>query len=99
MDIVLYENWMKSQVAELFSRQYGIERQAFTQLMDNFYDHPFQAKKSIRIVAKEGDTIVGFQSFFYWPYDYQGRTYNSFQSGNSLVHPDHRGKGIFQKLL
>jgi hypothetical protein len=33
------------------------------------------------------------------PYTFKGRTYNSFQSGNSLVHPDFRGKGIFQKLL
>lgn len=99
MDICLYEDWMKHQVAKLFSVQYGIREDAFAQLIGNFYELPFQKDKCIRIVAKEGDTIIGFQSFFFWPYLYEGREINAYQSGNSLVHPDHRGKGIFQKLL
>lgn len=99
MDICLYEDWMKPQVAKLFSMQYGVTEEAFAQLIGNFYELPFQRDKCIRIVAKEGDTIIGFQSFFFWPYLYQGKEINAYQSGNSLVHPEHRGKGIFQKLL
>ena len=90
---------MKPQIADLFSHQYGIDQQKFAKLMDDFYDHPFQKNKCIRLVALENDIVVGFQSFFYWPYQYNGIAYNSYQSGNSLVHPDYRGKGIFQKLL
>lgn len=99
MDICLYEDWMKPQVAKLFSVQYDITADGFSKLIDNFYEHPFQKNKCIRIVAKEGDSIIGFQSFFYWPYLYRGKIVNAYQSGNSLVHPEYRGKGIFQKLL
>jgi GNAT superfamily N-acetyltransferase len=99
MEICRYEDWMKPQVAKLFHIQYGVKEEDFSTLIDRFYDLPFQKEKSIRIVAKEGDTIIGFQSFFYWPYEYQNRVLQTYQSGNSLVHPDHRGKGIFQNLL
>jgi hypothetical protein len=99
MEVGLYEDWMKPQVARLFHLQYGIPEKEFAELIDHFYDLPFQKDKCIRIIAREGNTIIGFQSFFYWPYLYRGQVLNSYQSGNSLVHPDHRGKGIFQKLL
>jgi hypothetical protein len=99
MDIGLYEDWMKPQIARLFSIQYSIKEEDFSKLIGNFYEHPFQKDKCIRIVAREGKNVIGFQSFFYWPYLLNGKVINSYQSGNSLVHPDHRGKGIFQKLL
>ena len=99
MEIGLYEDWMKPQIANLFSMQYGVKKEDFERLIDNFYELPFQKNKCIRIVAKEGDLVIGFQSFFYWPYNFNGKTFNSYQSGNSLVHPDYRGKGIFQSLL
>ncbi len=94
-----FEDWMKPQVAQLFSMQYGVNSKDFAELMTDFYEHPYQQEKCIRVVAKEGNKIAGFQSFFYWPYSYEGKEYCSYQSGNSLVHPDYRGKGIFQKLL
>ena len=47
----------------------------------------------------EGETVVGFQSFFFWPVKHGEKEIRTYQSGNSLVHPDHRGKGIFGKLL
>ena len=99
MEIGLYEAWMKPQIADLFSKQYEVGVDEFSKLIDDFYEHPYQKHKCIRIVATEKTVIIGFQSFFYWPYSYNGITYNSYQSGNSLVHPDYRGKGIFQKLL
>jgi GNAT superfamily N-acetyltransferase len=97
--ITAYEDWMKPQVAELFSAQYNVPVSEFAMLMDNFYDHPYQKAKCIRIAAVEGEKVIGFQSFFFWPYYFKGSLQHSFQSGNSLVHPDHRGKGIFQQLL
>ena len=99
MEIGLYEEWMKPQIANLFSKQYSVGVEEFSKLISDFYNHPYQNNKCIRIVACEGDVVIGFQSFFYWPYSLKGITYNSYQSGNSLVHPDYRGKGIFQKLL
>jgi GNAT superfamily N-acetyltransferase len=97
--ITAYEDWMKPQVAEMFSLQYNVPAADFAALMDNFYDHPYQEEKCIRIAAVEGEKVIGFQSFFYWPYYFKGKLQHAFQSGNSLVHPDHRGKGIFQQLL
>ncbi|MDQ3110653.1 MAG: GNAT family N-acetyltransferase [Bacteroidota bacterium] len=97
--IAAYEEWMKPQIAELFSVQYNVPAADFSTLMDNFYDHPYQKEKCIRIAALEGEKVIGFQSFFYWPYNFKGMLYNSFQSGNSLVHPEYRGKRIFQQLL
>lgn len=99
MEVGLYEDWMKLQVSILFSKQYSVNVNEFSNLINDFYEHPYQKNKSIRIVALEGTTVIGFQSFFYWPYVLNGITYNSYQSGNSLVHPEYRGKGIFQKLL
>lgn len=97
--IGLYEDWMRSQVATLFSRQYGVDANGFSTLVQNFYEHPYQLDHCIRIVATDGKKVVGFQSFFLWPYFFNGKKCRSFQSGNSLVDPDYRGKSIFQKML
>lgn len=99
MEIKLYEPWMKYQVYKMFCEQYGRSEEEVAYTMEQFYEHPFQKEKCIRLVALDGDKVVGFQSLFYWPYYKNGKVYNSFQSGNSLVHPDYRGKGIFQNLL
>jgi hypothetical protein len=99
MNIKLYEEWMKPQVVKLFSIQYGRPEEEVSSTMEAFYNHAFQQTKCIRLVALEGDCVCGFQSLFYWPYQKNGKTYNSYQSGNSLVDPAYRGKGNFQKLL
>lgn len=99
IEIKPYEDWMKPQIVKLFSIQYGISENEFSSLMDDFYEHPFQKNKCLKIAAIDGNKVVGFQSYFYWPYTYNETIYNSYQSGNSLVHPEYRGKGIFQKLL
>ena len=99
MEIKLYEDWMQPQVLKLFSDQYGRAEQELFDIHTKFYDHSFQKNKCIRIVALDGDIITGFQSLFYWPYIKNDKIYRTFQSGNSIVHPSYRGKGIFQQLL
>ena len=95
----MYERSMQDQVTQLFSAEYGVSQSEFTDTFVSFYEHPFQGRNAIRVVALEGEQVVGFQSFFFWPYRFEGRSMRSFQSGNSLVHPDYRGRGIFQSLL
>lgn len=90
---------MKEMVAKLFIQEYKIEHSSFVRLFENFYEHTYQNERCIRVVALDENRVVGFQSFFYWPYEFQGKQINAYQSGNSLVHPDYRGQGIFQKLL
>lgn len=99
MKIKKYESWMRSQVVELFALEYGVDAKEFDTLFGRFYEEQFQATKCVRIVAVEGEKVGGFQSFFYWPTQHHGETKYSLQSGNSLVHPDFRGKGLFAKML
>jgi GNAT superfamily N-acetyltransferase len=99
MTIQKYEEWMRPQIVALFNMEYGTAQGEFDQLFVNFYEHNFQREKCIRIVALDGEKVAGFQSFFYWPLASGGTVLNSYQSGNSLVHPDYRGKGLFAKML
>jgi GNAT superfamily N-acetyltransferase len=97
--ITFYEDWMKPQISTLFENEYGVKKSDFEELMSKLYEHPIQSTKSIQLVALDDKKVVGFQSFFYWPYLLNNKIFNSFQSGNSLTHPDYRGRGIFKKLL
>lgn len=99
MQILLYEEWMKPQVISLFVAEYGVTFDEFEELFTRFYESPFQKDHCVRIVAVEGEKVGGFQSFFYWPIKKDGVVYKTFQSGNSLVNPDFRGKGLFAKML
>ena len=90
---------MKTQVAKLFHMEYNISILDFEKYMSRLYEHDYQKNKCILIVAEDGEKIVGFQSYFYWPYLYNNHKYNSFQSGNSLVHPEYRGKKLFARML
>jgi GNAT superfamily N-acetyltransferase len=94
-----YKEWMKPQVAGLFEKEYAINKSAFETFFSRFYEHEYQKNKSILIVALDKDKVIGFQSFFYWPYSLGGKEFSSYQSGNSLVHPDYRGKGLFKLML
>jgi GNAT superfamily N-acetyltransferase len=94
-----YDASLFQQVIQLFVSEYGVEEKSFGEYFKTFYEHPFQKERCIRAVAMDGQKVAGFQTFFFWPYISKGKEYNSFQSGNSLVHPDYRGKGIFAKLL
>jgi hypothetical protein len=97
--IEYYAETMHSQVIDLFEMEYGSHRSDISIFMGNLYESEFQKDRSIRLVALSGEKVVGFQSFFFWPYERNGVVYNSYQSGNSIVHPDFRGRGIFQSLL
>jgi hypothetical protein len=99
MTIQKYEDWMRPQVVALFDMEYATGAAQFDTLFGKFYEQEFQSKACIRIVALDGERVAGFQSFFYWPVVLEGKEVQSYQSGNSLVHPDYRGKGLFGKML
>lgn len=99
MTIQKYEDWMRPQVVALFDLEYSTGAAQFDTLFGQFYEQEFQSKECIRIVAVDGERVAGFQSFFYWPVVIDGKEVRSYQSGNSLVHPDYRGKGLFGKML
>ncbi len=93
-----YEDWMEDQVAQMFIHEYGGSEEGFLSYFRSFYDLDYQKEKCIRMVALDEKRVVGFQSYFFWPI--KGiKNLNSYQSGNSLVHHEYRGKGIFRELL
>lgn len=99
--VVKYDHsLMFNQVRELFINEYGVEHIGINgEFFEKFYNSYYQKDKAIALVAMCGQEVCGFQAFFYWPFTLNGRTINSYQSGNSLVSPKFRGRGIFGKLL
>jgi len=99
MEFTLYEPWMHEQIINLFVSQYNVPYNNFDKNFKNFYFHSFQKEKAIMIVAIDGKTIAGFQSFFYWPMTLESKNFTVYQSGNSLVNPAYRGQRLFNKML
>jgi GNAT superfamily N-acetyltransferase len=97
--IAAYQDSMRSQVGALISSQYGGAPEERERSFVRFYEHPFQRDRCVRLVALDGERVVGFQAFFYWPYLFGDQRLASFQSGSSIVASDYRGRGIFGRLL
>lgn len=98
ISVTYYKEEMKGEVINLICNQYGYKKEEYELFFNSFYANLFQ-KNAILIVALDENKVIGFQSFFYWPYTKNGKKFNSYQSGNSIVDGNYRGKGIFQKLL
>lgn len=99
ISIEFYQDWMFDQVIDLFVAEYGFDPGQQREVFSRFYEAPFQKSQGIRLVALDGEIVCGFQSYFFWPYRYQGRELRTFQSGSSLVSPNYRGRQIFARLL
>jgi hypothetical protein len=100
MVIKEYDQKYLEAVIDLFVEEYQVDREQYKENFMLFFEHPFQKEKCIRIIAtnEEGE-LMGFQSFFYWPYTKEQKLYNVYQSGSSIVSKKARGKGVFQKML
>jgi GNAT superfamily N-acetyltransferase len=90
---------MAAQVAELFHRHYGTAPEAFLDRFVRFYEHPYQRGRCVRVVALDGEKVVGFIGFVVWPYTLDGRQFDSFQCCDVLLDASHRGRGTFQRML
>ncbi len=97
--IGLYEPWMEGQLVDLVCGEYGFAKKNYGPFLNRFYEHPYQREKSLRIVALDGRKVIGFQTFFYWPYLLDGKPVRSYQSGSSIVAGGYRGRGVFSRLL
>ena len=97
--IIEFEQWMKNDIIRLFSEEYNLNFDYYNNKFEKLYEDEFQRDKCIRVVAIIDDKIIGFQSYFYWPFKCNSKNYNSYQSGNSIVSEKFRGKGIFSLLL
>lgn len=96
--ITYYKDEMRDEVINLNCKHYGYKKNEYELFFNSFYNNLYQ-EKAILIVALDENKVIGFQSFFYWPYLKNGQQFNSYQSGSSIVDSNYRGKGIFQKML
>jgi len=95
-----YEDHYLDNVITLFVEEYKVEFESYKESFIQFFEHPFQKENCLRIVAiNEDNEIMGFQSFFYWPYTKDNKSYKIYQSGSSIVSKKARGKGVFQNML
>ena len=62
-----------------------------------YRDNPFG--KSLILVAVKEEKIVGHEALWYMPLSVDGINQLSYQSVDSMVHPDYRGRGIFNNLI
>jgi hypothetical protein len=90
---------MRSQVGALISSHYGGAPEDRERSFVRFYEHPFQRERCIRLVALDGDRVVGLEALIYWPYRIGDQRLASFQGVSALVASDYRGRRIFGRLL
>lgn len=53
----------------------------------------------IYLVFNKTGNLIGANSFFKSEFKQGSKTYNAIQSGDTMVHMDYRGKGIFKKII
>lgn len=97
--IAAYEAPMAAQVAELFRRQYGVAPAEFLDRFTRFYEHPYQRGRCQRVVALDGERVVGFVGFVVWPYALDGQQFHSFQACDGLLDARWRGRGVFPRMM
>jgi hypothetical protein len=97
--ITAYQDSMRSQVAALISSHYGGAPEERERSFIRFYEHPFQRDRCIRLVALDGDRVVGLEALIYWPYRLGDQRLASFQGVGAVVASDYRGRRIFGRLL
>jgi len=94
------EPWMLPGMAELQAGQYKVDPAKAEARLRTWFDSDFAHRQgSIALAGISGDRVIAMQTYSAWPYVRNGRSYRSLQSGATLVHPDFRGRKIFQRLL
>ena len=88
------QDWQS--VVQLFADEYGTEPEAELARLQNSLKPEDDARA---LVAKIDNVVLGFQSYMPWEVCQAGTTTRCFQSGNSIVAPAARGKGLFAQLL
>jgi hypothetical protein len=97
--IAPYQDSMRSKVGALISSQYGGAPEERERRFVRFFEHPFQRGRCIRLVALDGDQVIGLQALIYWPSLFGDQRLASFQGVSAIVAGNYRGRGIYGRLL
>lgn len=99
IEVILYEESMMDQIVDINVEQYHKDPKEIRKTFQKITGTHDIGEKGIAIVAVEGSSVVGVQTYRYWPYLYKKKKYYSLQSGGTLVKSSHRGQGLFMKML
>jgi len=99
-ELVAMQPWMIRGMAELQALQYKVDPEKAESRLRRWFDSDFAHRRgSIALAGVAGERVIAMQTYSAWPYVRNGVSYRSLQSGATLVHPDFRGRKIFQRLL
>jgi GNAT superfamily N-acetyltransferase len=59
-------------------------------------ENPFG--RSLMLVARRGDEIVGLRAFMRWRFSFAGQAITAVRAVDTATHPSQQGKGIFRRL-
>lgn len=59
-------------------------------------ENPFG--KSIVLVGKENNEIIGVRAFMKWEWTHNNKVFRSLRAVDTATHPSHQGKGVFKRL-
>lgn len=54
--------------------------------------------KSLVLIAKENNIIIGVRAFMRWKWQSENIILSAFRAVDTATHPEHQGRGIFKKL-
>lgn len=96
--IVKYDAKYKDEVIlslqYLWGEDFGINKSKFEWKNER---NP-QEKRTIAIVALFDDRVIGFRGFFVSVYAFKGKEIRVLSASDTIVHPEHRRKGLFSKM-
>lgn len=99
-EIVAMQPWMIPGMAQLQALEYKVDPASAEARIRNWFDSDFSRRRgSIVLVGVSEGRVIALQTYTPWPYVRDGRVYRTLQSGATLVHPDFRGRKIFQRML
>jgi len=100
IEIIPMNQEMLSDVAALYIQQYGGSKDKVTDFLRHRFFSEYPLKNgAIALTTITGNKVIGMQTYVPWPYLRNGQVFKSLQSGASLVHPDFRGRKLFQHML
>lgn len=98
----------------LYRRYINSDFDNYCELFENVYSHKidkefFEWKHNLKgsinkepfiyLVFNETGNLIGANSFFKSEFKQNSKIYNAVQSGDTMVHMNYRGKGLFKKII
>ena len=98
MDIIRSTKEDVPEIIEVLKASLGENDLPLSQEIWNYKHEENPFGRSLVLLAKEDNKIVGVRAFMRWQWHSGIHKYSAFRAVDTATHPEHRGKGIFKKL-